>query len=380
MFSAFPPLNISSIEIYGSILFVVLTMITIYRKELSANRKYREENAEQEEIISRSRRSSSATTVNNELVLKYNEKSSQLIEVLARDLIFYVCSFLEAEDIVKYSRVSKTIRKEIHTDLFWEQLWKSRYGKMWNQFAYLREWRNIHWNPMENWGAPTQGWIDFYIEFECSWVDWLLAACNTNELCLCGFNGNILDVTSFSSIHPGTTDTLLEAGGGDVTNLFHEIGHSWEAKTLAESCCICEVGYYMPLNYSLNKGFGESMINFDMSLSSALNGTRKEEEPDGRIGKLTAEYRALKELISQDTYMTVSQAQKPLLSRPTLAMGGNGNTTCTENHLGLPRLFYDPLNEEWNLWWVSKNEVCCLLFIVSLLLHGCVTLCVYACM
>ena len=36
---------------------------------------------------------------------------------------------------------------------------------------------------------PKTSWLQFYLEFEFGWLDWLLAGCNTDACCLLGLQG-----------------------------------------------------------------------------------------------------------------------------------------------------------------------------------------------
>lgn len=54
-------------------------------------------------------------------------------------------------------------------------------------------------------------------------------------------HGNVYNVTSFLSEHPGGEEVLLELAGQDATECFENIGHSEEAKQLREKFKIGEV-------------------------------------------------------------------------------------------------------------------------------------------
>ncbi|KAJ4858074.1 cytochrome b5-like heme/Steroid binding domain-containing protein [Trichoderma breve] len=44
--------------------------------------------------------------------------------------------------------------------------------------------------------------------------------------------GSVYDVTKFQHEHPGGPEFLLDQGGGDVTELFEDAGHSEEARSI----------------------------------------------------------------------------------------------------------------------------------------------------
>ncbi|KAL7905011.1 cytochrome b5-like heme/steroid binding domain-containing protein [Trichoderma velutinum] len=47
--------------------------------------------------------------------------------------------------------------------------------------------------------------------------------------------GSVYDVTEFQNEHPGGPEFLLDQGGGDVTELFEDAGHSDEARSLMKN-------------------------------------------------------------------------------------------------------------------------------------------------
>jgi len=54
-------------------------------------------------------------------------------------------------------------------------------------------------------------------------------------------HGNVYDITSFLSEHPGGEEVLMGLGGQDATECFESVGHSDEAKQLREKFKIGEV-------------------------------------------------------------------------------------------------------------------------------------------
>jgi cytochrome b involved in lipid metabolism len=46
----------------------------------------------------------------------------------------------------------------------------------------------------------------------------------------CIFEGKVYNVSSFLDEHPGGEEVLLDHAGGDMTQAFHDIGHSDYAK------------------------------------------------------------------------------------------------------------------------------------------------------
>eukprot|EP00428_Durinskia_dybowskii_P062129 CAMPEP_0170386388 /NCGR_PEP_ID=MMETSP0117_2-20130122/17008_1 /TAXON_ID=400756 /ORGANISM="Durinskia baltica, Strain CSIRO CS-38" /LENGTH=472 /DNA_ID=CAMNT_0010642207 /DNA_START=298 /DNA_END=1716 /DNA_ORIENTATION=+ len=143
-------------------------------------------------------------------------------------------------DIACFMSTSKKMFKEISSDAIWEQLWLQTYGAMWQHPAIrkIREGRGIYWDPLLNYGPPQQGWHRFFLLFEVSYLDWILAGHCTESCCLVGINDCIVDVSSFIDLHPGSRETLTEGAGCDATETFKEIGHSTHAEQLVRQFTI----------------------------------------------------------------------------------------------------------------------------------------------
>ncbi|KAK2606617.1 hypothetical protein N8I77_005352 [Diaporthe amygdali] len=66
----------------------------------------------------------------------------------------------------------------------------------------------------------------------------------TSKSCYVTKNGRLYDVTGFLSSHPGGSDMILEYGGKDIAEIFHDEGshaHSEAASELLEACLIGSV-------------------------------------------------------------------------------------------------------------------------------------------
>jgi hypothetical protein len=143
-------------------------------------------------------------------------------------MLFYTLIFLHNQEILFVMECSHSLRKELQSELFWEQMWKITYGRVWCStfMETVRKGRKIYWDPFQNFGAPQCGWFHFFLLYEVCWLDWLLAGYNTTEKCLVGIDDLIYDVSAFIVHHPGSEETLTEGAGGDATEIFYVIGHS----------------------------------------------------------------------------------------------------------------------------------------------------------
>lgn len=83
--------------------------------------------------------------------------------------------------------------------------------------------------------TPSQGWKTFFSEFEVSWLDWVAAGKNSEASCMVGLHGRLYDITEFMHSHPGSPETLMDNSGADATDLFEDIGHSLDARSLMKT-------------------------------------------------------------------------------------------------------------------------------------------------
>lgn len=171
-------------------------------------------------------------------------KQHHIFMNLSDDIMFKIIDFLSMKDLITMSTTCYDLNIYLHSDLVWKHMWMIRFGNVWKskQIMELRQLRGIKWditeeripinhslqqsflpsastaaseNSSENANKalkvnvdPKLGWMRFYIDFEYSWLDWLLAGFNTDERCLIGLHGCVLDITSFLDEHPGSPESL----------------------------------------------------------------------------------------------------------------------------------------------------------------------------
>ena len=218
--------------------FLVLVLITIFRKELSSNDGYRKDlevnlstTIEEKSLSVKARNVTDEASVgrlssNSTSSLETATNSSICLSRILSDenLMLNVFLYLSDFDIKRVALLSKTLLSESTSDFIWEQLWILTFGPMWSNknFCEIRKIRGITWSysnerqqmsilntecTIANEGLktnqkPLQGWFNFYLEFEICWMDWLLAGCCTEDYCLIGLNGSLYDITNFLSEHP----------------------------------------------------------------------------------------------------------------------------------------------------------------------------------
>jgi hypothetical protein len=360
----------------GAILLILAT-ITVYRKRLSANDKYRSPNitaskAVIHENMRQSSRSNGRTTMVDFFpdlpttsfahvvqsayqLSKPKSKDEALSNIrqnfpdrigfnsLTQDNLWHLIELLPTEEIYRLSASCKSLRDELYrNDSLWERLWISRYTDLWQHPAIraIREKRAIFWDPAKNYGNPQQGWRNFYREFELSWKDWLLAGACSSEYCILALHGSILDVTAFLPSHPGSLESLMDYAGGDATEQFLDVGHSSNA-------------YHLSLNYTiynstLEADMAKQTVEFERKLhhsydlTSSLTIVSKK-----KITKFAArmKYCAIK-LEENTPSNSVSHGEKMMPS-----VEGYHDCSAFGEHVGRCRACWDPLEQRWYVWW-----------------------------
>ena len=156
---SFPPPNIDiefikKNHIIEICVLIILAVITIFRKKLSSNNKYRSNNENAVPVS----KSNCNNNLNNKLGIMINNHkmdkryifkstASSNINNLSIDLIVNLVGYLETHEIVQLMCSSKQLLNDIRSDTIWEQLWIQTYGYMWQSEAIkkIREQKNIYW-------------------------------------------------------------------------------------------------------------------------------------------------------------------------------------------------------------------------------------------
>lgn len=254
-------------------LVLVLALITVYRKQLSTNDEYRESN--------RTRKAQSGdSSSNDEAICDAPEEetlSSMDVDVtissaaskpklgleapiepgsclrlsgrqtfpdLSMDILFVIAEYLDSGSIIRLSMCNRFLREAMLCDRLWQQLFRLAFGDLLRTpyvLAILRA-RNlsisdpvIQNEKLQMAAVRAGGWLRFCLVWEVQWQDWLCAGLCTNERAVLAFEDRLYDVTRFLSQHPGSPETLAEHCGGEVSDVYAEIGHSTVAHSLRDS-------------------------------------------------------------------------------------------------------------------------------------------------
>ena len=163
-------------------------------------------------------------------------------------------------------------------------------------------------------------------EFELVWQDWLLAGSNTGQCCMIGLEGCILDITQFLPQHPGSPETLLYAAGGDVTQFFNDIGHSYVAREMSKDFVVA-----ITPPFPVVKGRGRLFSKQQIIL-------------------MQKKTRILAQLSSSQN--NKAQWDSNEWDQISTVAGHLCCIACSRGqHDGQQRLIFDPLSREWHTWW-----------------------------
>lgn len=210
-----------------SFLFLILVMITVFRKRLSSNHAYRDrmessglshqrgrffqrrryisgssnsESGKLTSVINSVRKNLDPVAVYDSVSSTINNSSQELLSAvissvpqsgvvsqptvknrspflsLTAELQFHILYHLETIEILKFSHTSHSFYDDIvKNEFIWEQLWILTYGHIWRleSIKEIRMYRKIFWDPLTGSPPPKCGWARFYIAFEICWLDWV---------------------------------------------------------------------------------------------------------------------------------------------------------------------------------------------------------------
>lgn len=383
------------------VLLFFLSTLTLFKNQLSCNKEFRTEIEIQQNDM-RSKKDYNSSRHQHD----YDGKIMiDLANVLTTDeLLISLISYLDRPSISALSCTCKAIENRIsQTDLLWEQLWRLRYGTCWDKLKRVRRQRMIGWSPSENWGPPIQGWKYFMDDFEFGWFDWVLAGSNTSECCLIALEGNVYDITKFVPLHPGSPESILIEAGGEVTQIFHDIGHSRTARNTSKeyliSSAIAAPRYknsfklgqlYNKRQLELRKRSraaqkigkmlcAETKLNVSNTLDSGWTIVNRRDDGNGRyddvnnneedeglgmsnvptgdnlMGDRDGNLNETANIHSDEVGENLNvQEEEAHLCGPLhlIAEVPGHNLPCSSiNHTADVRTFYDPLAREWYVWW-----------------------------
>ena len=376
-----------------------LTLITIFRRQLSSNDQYRVDgdtiqstitisptvSSIIDELIDASKDTTSSLkkyintrnllnkqNKNNNITEKNNEhnlnhqftNSSSFIFPIPNELLLHIITYLNIVDLHKLMIVSNASLKLLKSDYIWKQLWFKNFGSnLWKNSCMIeiKNIRNIEWNYNndDNNFTPKQGWYKFYIEFNYCWINWFLAGLCTVQNCYVGLNGKIYYLSPFLNDHPGSPETLLESSGCDCTAHYKDIGHSKYATLLANNyLTFSPSDYSIKFNKDINKIKTPDMIFIledEENIKKLLKYNANNIFANNEFNELIHSIENISVLNKFDKKVYgLNDNFKVCSDLVTIANStvGKYNLKCnTSMHYGQCKSFYDPIQQQWFCWW-----------------------------
>ena len=230
-------LNASLWEMACAALFLILSAITVYRKELSANRVYLEDDLQRDEKRLDSEGACEAIGMSFD-----HDRKVDIVAQLPDDVARLVLRYAGSEAVCTLQLVSRRHGEIAGRGDLWRCLWRDRWGSH-LRGASLRPVLARRGTSLDAILAerPARGWKRAFYAWELSWLDWMLAGGNQEERCLLAIHGKLVDITSFLMAHPGSPDTILDRAGEDATSFFLAAGHTFHAQALMRSMVVVDM-------------------------------------------------------------------------------------------------------------------------------------------
>ena len=392
---------LSGLEIF---LVVLLSAITIFRRELSSNHCYVPSQAESSCDDENSQKSaadddstSKASTTSHVLGLLPTPEPEELLEgagcfcsgypytssllhpsnndtgtpIQAKPQLFIthlpldaqvvVSEFLSPQDLLRLATVNRSARTLIQdpsqeaSRRIWKRAWERDYAWMLREWdvgqravarslkeqqhvrhlddSFVMDFQTLSSTMQHQPPQLPQHLIttqDFYFSFSFTFVNYLLAGCNTHDCCLVGIGGHIYDLSLFLASHPGSPETVMAHAGQDATAFFETMNHSTGARRIAQSLCVI-----VDRAYCSRQGCGTkptSLLNNGTATPPATFSSQTVIRQKGGLARMT---KRLRQEESSFRAMVSNFQVKELL--------------------GEINLYYDPICQIWKAWYTNQK-------------------------
>lgn len=341
-----------SVQQYASqiILISILSIITIFRKELSCNSVYLvDKQKPNEKQKTRHRKLDSHSEWE-----RVDFNSCPLIDGLSDCVQIKCLTYLHPSEILTLGSVSKKAHSLVNKELLWYRIFLRDFAYVLLKWKYgiekVNSLRDSHWNCPEKivslLGRDLNGirhrrnvpsMKEFYLVFAQTWSEFIIAGHSENPT-LVSIHGHVFNITSFLDEHPGSPETIIMQGGGkDASSFFEAVGHSKSARMTALqrlveivdlSCCRGD--------QSLLVGLRKDYHDMNCVLPLKRSKVRKPWALSHLRQKLEREKKAM-----------LTQARKQL-SRKMAARG-------QINVLGNINVYFDPICYRWKAWYLDLD-------------------------
>ena len=243
------------------------------------------------------------------------------------DIQVNIVSFLHPRDVVSLACVSKKCNELIESSssetsrAIWKTLWRRDYAWVVHDWQVGKD--ALKRSGMLKWDNPDK---QFYFLFGQTYMNWILAGQNSPDRCLVGLHCNIYDITSFLDTHPGSPDTLMAYSGKDSTRFFEDMGHSLGARRMAKSLCVVKESSSKTNDWGLNRA------------NSGENNLLLGRKQRRRVGTLQSVLDYL-----ENEEVKVRRKVLRSYSKDPNVLGGQVN------------IYFDPFLREWRIWYTDQT-------------------------
>jgi len=350
---------------YGTeiILIFLLSLITIYRREMSCNAVYLEGRIKNKPLLISIEKNLESHSEWDKPLNPSESRGCPLLD-LPQDVQISCLSYLHPGEIINLSSVNRQTHDMIHEEngvrsfssILWYQIFLRDYALVITKWKYgidaVDRLRDMHWNVPKgiasllgkddgnigvNPATPTMK--EFYLMFGLTWVDFTIAG-RTESPTLVGIHGHVFNMTTFLNEHPGSPETIITMGGGrDVTSFFEARGHSMNARSIALkrlveivdlSRCKCGDGNQILV------GLTEKTDNID----GILPLKRTETRIPNTLHQLRLCYDRDRRIMKKEATL-----------RCSMIMSKRGEM----NVLGSMNIYFDPLCYCWKAWYLDLD-------------------------
>mmetsp|Transcript_15303 Transcript_15303/g.23290 ORF Transcript_15303/g.23290 Transcript_15303/m.23290 type:complete len:429 (+) Transcript_15303:242-1528(+) len=268
-----------------------------------------------------------------------------LTRALPGELQVNVLTFLHPRDVLNFASVSRQARNVVNGDkkhhqcdlssMLWRSLWERDYAWL------VREWavgkkamqRTLDYYNSYSVGSEksferfTRFNQEFYFAFSWCYTDYVLAGENVGDSCLVGLHGCVYDITAFLELHPGSPDTVMVEAGRDASYFFEDVGHSLGARKFTSQMCI--LVDRLTVFYD---GCGVSMVKDDEKGTSVPLHRCKPRRPS-----------------------SLERVRDQLLMEQKIEVQHAQTIKQHTDVLGDVRVYYDPFLRRWAYWYTTRN-------------------------
>ena len=355
---------------YGAaqiVFLALLSLMTIYRREMSCNREY----GEKEEVQIKPRSPSMEKNFQSQSQSMWNKSKSKSCPLakLPDDVQIKCLSYLHPQDIINLSCTNRQTHEMVHngddprslSSLLWFQLFVRDYAWVLTKWKHgvvaVNQSRAMEWNCPDMVASLLEKIFErnemtitsnttltnpptmkkFYFMFAQTWMEYCIAG-KTQNPTLVGIHGHVFDMSSFLENHPGSPETIIMQGGGkNTTSFFESVGHSNVARSLALNRLV-EV-----VDLACCRGDNMAFCGLRDNVEG-LQGVLPLKRSNTRIPGTLLQ---LRQRLVRDKRLMKEEARRAI----SLEMSNRGQVDIT----GDINVYFDPLCYSWKGWYLDLD-------------------------